>query len=106
MQTAVVEVLIKGNVQHVVAKLVTPAEAVIIKHLHGHDSVINPVINGNIKRSQPDELDRLRAEYGVDVVTEVYPGAAPRLPETLVEAGFTDVQEPETKPAKKAAAAE
>lgn len=105
MQTAVVEVLLKGNVQHVVAKLVTPAEAVVIKFLHGQDAVINPVINGQVKRSNQDELTRLRDEYSSDVITQVYPGAAPRLPDTFADAGIV-AEEPETKPAKKAAAAE
>jgi hypothetical protein len=105
MQIAIVEILLNGNVQHTVTRPVTAAEILILRQIHGQDAVINPVELSTVKRSNLDEISRLKAEYGSNVFTQVYPGAAPKLPETFAEAGLV-VEEPETKPAKKAAAAE
>jgi hypothetical protein len=105
MQIAIVEILLNGNVQHTVTRPTAASEILILRHLHGDDAVINPVELSSVKRSNADEIARLKAEYGSNVFTQVYPGAAPKLPETFAEVGFT-VEEPETKPAKKAAAAE
>ena len=105
MQIAIVEILLNGNVQHTVTRPVAASEVLILRHIHGHDAVVNPVEVSTSKRSNADEIARLKAEYGSNVFTQVYPGAAPKLPETFAEAGLV-VDEPETKPAKKAAAAE
>jgi hypothetical protein len=105
MQIAIAEILLNGNVQHTVTRPIAASEVLILRQIHGQDAVINPVEPSTIKRSNLDEISRLKAEYGNDVFTKVYPGAAPKLPETFVEVGLV-VEEPETKPAKKAAAAE
>ena len=105
MQIAIVEILLNGDVQHTITRPITAAEVLIIRQIHGHDSIVNPTEQVSIKRSNADEIARLKAEYGSTVFAVVYPGAAPKLPETFAETGLV-VEEPETKPAKKAAAAE
>lgn len=105
MQTAVILVLLKGNVQHSVPVYATAPESLIIKNLHGEGSISSVSISGQVKRSSAEEAARLRAEYGPDEFAKAFPGANPKLPETFAEIGLV-VEEPETKPAKKAAAAE
>lgn len=105
MQIAIVEILLNGNVQHTVTRPVTAAEILILRDIHGSDSVVNPVELTTVKRSNLDEIQRLKDQYGSNVFSRVYPGAAPKLPETFAEVGVS-IEEPETKPAKKAAAAE
>jgi hypothetical protein len=105
MQIAIIEILLNGNVQHTVTRPVASSEVLILRHIHGHDAIVNPVELSTIKRSNADEIARLKAEYGSLVFAQVYPGAAPQLPETFAAVGIV-IEEPETKPAKKAVAAE
>lgn len=74
---------------------VTPAEIVILKHIHGDDAVVGIAFNRNTVRSNLQELDRLRAFFGEKVVADVFPGVRPQLPTTLAEAGLIPSDEPE-----------
>ena len=87
MQTALVEVLLNGEVLNTVVKPVTPAEIMVLKSIHGHDCISNPVDNGSIERTASDETERLRKVYGVKAFGKVFPGALPRLPVSMSEAG-------------------
>ena len=98
MQTALVEVLLNGEVLNTVVKPVTPAEAMLLKSIHGHDCIANPVSNGTIDRAPAVEIERLRKLYGVKAFSKVFPGALPRLPISLAEAGINVAEE---APAKK-----
>jgi len=87
MQTAIVEILLNGNIQHTVTRRVTPAEIVLLKHIHGDDSVVAPVEIESVKRSNTDEVNRLKQQYGDDVFKAVFPGAMPKVPTDLSEVG-------------------
>lgn len=77
---------------------VTPAEVVVLRAIHGHDSVSNLrlIPRQTIdKTPHADELARLRGFYtmrqaddGPSVVDACFPGAFPRLPITFAEAGI------------------
>ncbi|CAB4139232.1 hypothetical protein UFOVP807_12 [uncultured Caudovirales phage] len=85
MQTAIVEILLNGNIQHTTTRRVTPAEIVMLRHIHGSDSVVAPVDVESIKRSNADEVSRLKSVYGDDVFKQVFPGAMPKVPSDLSE---------------------
>jgi hypothetical protein len=86
---------------------VTPAEIVILRLVHGEDSVVNIE---KVKSSRPvdsrKERERLAAYYGEDVVKRAYPGVSPVLPKTLREAGVeAEPEAPEEDESPAAAAA-
>ena len=87
MQTAIVAILLNGNIQHTVTRRVTPAEIVLLKHIHGDDSVVAPIEIESVKRSNTDEVNRLKQQYGDDVFKAVFPGAMPKVPTDLSEVG-------------------
>ena len=69
---------------------VTPAEVVLLKHVHGADSVVevqktreSPVPNRSL-------IDKLQSKFGRAIFAQVYPGNMPRMPATLTEAGLTE----------------
>lgn len=72
---------------------ITVPEVLVLRHVHGFDAVTEIEVVGNIKRSNADEVERLRARYdwnrtGEDakpVIPQIYPGARPNLPQTLKE---------------------
>lgn len=102
MQTAKVLIHINGEPFNVVEKPLTAPEIVIIRRLHGADSVQDPVRIEDRATSNGDELNRLREVYGDAIVTECFPGAMPQLPATLSAVGIA-TEEPEVKPVAKAA---
>lgn len=79
---------------------VTPAEVMILRALHGDDAVHRLKATGEVKRKSPAERDRLIRIYGAKVVAETFPGPAPRLPDTLADAGLRESNyvEPEPEP--------
>jgi hypothetical protein len=93
MQTAIVEILLNGNIQHTTTRRVTPAEIVVLRYIHGSDSVVAPTEIESIKRSNLDELNRIKAVYGDETIKAVFPGAMPKVPSDLSEVGI----EPEAK---------
>lgn len=82
---------------------VTVAEVVMLRTLHGHDAVTDIRPAKTVKRTNGQELERLRAKYdrnhqGEDLppVQRVFPGARPVLPKTLEEIlGEADMDEAE-----------
>jgi hypothetical protein len=102
MQTAQAEILLHGNISSTVVRIVTPAEIPLLRHIHGDDAVINIEAKDNIKRTNAEEVERLKGFYGDELFAKVFPGALPKLPETLVEVGAAapEVVE-EIKPLKK-----
>jgi hypothetical protein len=98
MQTAIVEILLNGNIQHTTTRRVTPAEIVVLRHIHGDDSVVAPLEIESIKRSNTDEVNRLKSVYGDDVFKAVFPGAMPKVPTDLSEVGVEIGAKPKDEP--------
>jgi hypothetical protein len=65
----------------------TPAEIIVLRALHGADSVPADKIEvkGSEKRVHTMERDRLRGIYGAKVVDQCFPGYNIQLPETIEE---------------------
>ena len=102
MQTAQAEILLHGNIGSTVVRIVTPAEIPLLRHIHGDDAVVNVEAKESIKRTNAEEVERLKAFYGSDLFAKVFPGALPKLPETLAEVGAApEVVVEEIKPLKK-----
>lgn len=88
METALIEVLLNGNVGNTVTKRVTAAEVAILKNIHGEDAVTNAADISKSSRSNAEEVDRLRQFYGKKAVDAVFPGAMPTLPTSLAAVGI------------------
>lgn len=69
---------------------VTPAEIVLLKHVHGADSVVAVEFERDRSVQQAKERARLADLYGRKVFAQVYPGSVPRLPMDLSEAGLRE----------------
>lgn len=68
METADCEVRLLGDLNNSVPKQnVTPAEALIIRTIHGPDSIIKLKITGSDKRPHKEEHARLELIYGQSV---------------------------------------
>lgn len=113
MQRCKATVRLAGDMRNAVVKSgVSPAEVMVLQHIHGPDSVVDIRVTGN-DRGNPQrhhgELARLRNTYREKAVAAVFPGVKPTLPETFEEAGIDTTgadeleDEPDRKPAKKAA---
>lgn len=85
-----------GNLGMTIHKtnLATP-EIVILRHIHGADSVVQiKTVRQSIPTNQRELRDRLAAFYGEKVMLDLFPGIAARLPTTLAEAGIGVEEEP------------
>lgn len=105
MELCDVTVRLGGSVQHTVPKSeVTPAEILLLKHIHGGDSVIDIRPAGKDKRQHAAEWDRLSRLYDgaadanapgqakVSLMERLFGGAAIRkLPATLKDIGLAGV---------------
>jgi hypothetical protein len=60
---------------------VTFPEMLILKALHGGDSVRNIKDAGEVERDSDEERQRLIALYGYEIVKQVFPGEHTALPE-------------------------
>ena len=69
---------------------VTPADIVLLRHVHGPDSVHSVRHIRQSNRQQAKERERLARKFSPRVFQEAYPGIAPRLPLTLADAGLRD----------------
>ncbi len=69
---------------------VTPAEIVLLKHVHGEDSVTHVEFTREGKRDQREERKRLAELFGAKIFAKVFPGNLPRMPVTLAEAGLSE----------------
>lgn len=118
MQHARCLVQLSGDLGTQIAKApVTPAEVILLRAIHGPDSVskVELLGGGNDKTPHAEEMARLREHYtamtedGGPVIDKVFPGHAPQLPTTFAEIGVVtsdghnDI--PLTAKEKKAAAA-
>lgn len=90
MEYANAEIRLSGSLENTVHKEVSASEIPIIKHLHGHDAVLNVKKSRVEKVDLADERIRLDVTYTPDVVAKVYAGSASRLFETLEEVGYPD----------------
>lgn len=98
MQHASCFVQLSGDLGTMIAKSpVTPAEVILIRAIHGDESVSKiELLDGgtNDKSSHAQELQRLRDHYtamtedGKSVIDKVFPGHAPQLPTTFREIGI------------------
>lgn len=101
MELATCEVRLNGDLLNTVIKdNVTPAELLILRSIHGAESVVRIVVKGMNRRQFATELDRLRKTYdrpteNVLLVASVFPGNAAALPSTFKEIGVTDSEEAE-----------
>lgn len=114
MQTCFCEVRIAGSPLHVVPKgglkwpdVVTPAEVLILRQIHGEDAVINIRPSKEIKVSHAKEFERLAVRYGgAGALAEpggaqtlnlhqMFPGAVKTLPLTFAEIGLGVIEEPD-----------
>lgn len=89
MQLANCHVRLGGDMANEIFKArVTPAEVLVLRHLHGPDSVVKLQPLGMDKRAHAGELDRLKAEYSAKVVGDTFPGAYPQLPVSFKDIGI------------------
>lgn len=109
MQTASLLVALGGDLGNTVPKHdCTASEIAILRAIHGEGSVIDIDPTGDVKRSNQEELSRLRANYGGakdaennSIVSQIFPGAAARMFDTIDELGL---DESFFKPTRRAAA--
>lgn len=111
MQLSNVEVRLAGNVLHTVPKMgVTPAEIVVLQHIHGEGSVVDIRPTGkNSRHTHQQEFARLSGLYdrpvasgfgakpgeeGETILSRLFPGALKKLPETLADIGMDPGAEP------------
>lgn len=87
MQRCICEVRLGGDLLNTVEKYgVSPAEVVLLNHIHGEGSVVNVRPNGNDRGRAVDEKADLQERYA-RFFKDVFPGASPQLPETFKEIG-------------------
>lgn len=73
MKTYDCSVRLAGNLNQVVPKFgVTEFEIIVLRRLHGNDSVVGIKSAGERDVSKKDELNRLAPIYGTTVVEEVF----------------------------------
>jgi hypothetical protein len=82
---------------------VSPAEIVILRHLHqskvGAEVVESAVFDKDVPYG-PAEVNRLRAKYKKKVLDELWPGINKSLPQTFEEVGVKLAGLPEPEPVK------
>jgi hypothetical protein len=85
------KVRLAGSVGNEVRKeLVTAAQIIILRHIHGEDSVLDIVGRPEVKRGDTEERDRLAKEYGALKVAELFGPVHNPLPKTVP--GLVDVK--------------
>lgn len=65
----------------------SPAEVLVLRHIHGQDAVVDFAPAGNDRGKSIDERARLAEKYSAKFLTEVFPGAHPTYPATFAEIG-------------------
>lgn len=86
--------------------LITPAEYLLLAHLHGDDAVTITARGASVHTNFKEEKDRLLATYGgtppaqhkVDKVESLFPGAVPTLPCEFAELGIDIADHPYVGP--------
>jgi hypothetical protein len=96
MQLATVEVRLSGSRENTVVKdNVTVPEIVLLRAIHGNDSVNNIQPTGMDKRPHAAEYERLKKIYGTAkdekenlILDKLFPGHNPVFPVTLADIGL------------------
>lgn len=94
MEYAKVTVRLAGSLENTVTKEVSIPEIPILKHIHGHDAVVEVSKTRIDEIDQVTERDRLDKVYGTPVLEKLFPGVTSKLPTTLVEIGLEQPAEP------------
>lgn len=85
MQMLSCHVCVGGDDDNIVVKdhdgAVTFPELLILKALHGDESVRNIVDKGDVERESDEERQRLVGLYGAEIVKQVFPVQHQELPE-------------------------
>lgn len=110
MQVANVWLQLNELGSNVQLKRITPAEALIVRKLHGvkvegQTKPTNPlshidILKEDVKRDNEAEYSRLAKKFGNKVVETAFPGENPKLPQTFAEAGFENTDEAAPKEGK------
>lgn len=93
MQTAIVEILLNGDMLNSVPKRISAAEVPILRSIHGNDSVIRAREFEDSDVKDIEEIDRLLSIYG-KIVRDVYQGPVPRLVTSFSEVGIAGGEAP------------
>ena len=107
MQLCNITVRIGGSLLHTVPLTdATPAEILVLKHLHGDDAVVDIMPTRMGKTKQDSEWERLSAKYdkassmsvlgdsSKSIMASLFPGAMRKLPITLKEIGMGHLNSP------------
>jgi hypothetical protein len=106
MQLCNCEIRLNDSAGHTVPKAnVTPAEILVLRAIHGDSAVVNITPTKMDKRGNTEEWDRLQMEYGRSpdglmdagngaLLTQLFPGAMPKLPVTLKDIGMAHLMNP------------
>ena len=78
---------------------VSPAEVLILRHVHGDDAVVGFRPGGNDRGQVVDERGRLTAKYR-GKLKEVFPGASAKLPDSFKDIGIDLLADDDTDDAK------
>lgn len=78
------KVRLAGSVSNEVRKeLVTAAQIIVLRQIHGEDSVLDIVGRKEVERRDDEERDRLAKEYGAAKVAELFGPVHNPLPKTV-----------------------
>jgi len=122
MQLANIILCLGGSLLHTVPKIdVTPAEILILRHIHGDDAVtdIRPT-SFDDRRRQEQEWQRLANAYdrgagaftsepgdeNAPILSRLFPGAMKQLPVTFADIGMPEYDPPKPARRQRAASAE
>lgn len=101
MEYTNVEIRLSGSRDNTVVKEVSAPEVVVLRQIHGHDSLVGPKFSRVADVSIAEERKRLDNTYDPVVVEKLFPGALGTLPTTLAAVGIEDPDSP-VLPTKKA----
>lgn len=102
MQRINCTVRLSGNINSTVDKRgITVAEAAVLRHIHGPESIVcieRCGVDDKIRhKTERDALAAKYPKYRHDIANRLFPGLSAKLPTTLEEAGF-DVANPVDEP--------
>lgn len=98
MQLYQAEVRLGGSMTNtVIKKELSAAEVIVLRNIHGAESVMAIKATGSEGREYDKEYQRLCNIYGVRKVQQCFPGAQPELPDKLKDVGITKSGMQETK---------
>jgi hypothetical protein len=87
MQRCTATIRLAGDMKNTVVRHgLSPAEVLVLRHIHGNDAVVDFKIDGDDRGKKIDERGRLEARYGRKF-REAFPGANPQFPDKLSDIG-------------------